>query len=143
MLRGDSGADRRREQKRCPLGFALVPFLDQSAGVCPHLRIKRALRPGLLLDLATALIFHFAAVEAHGLNGRRAGGTVNDLAPELSRNDSQNETCFTGNRRRSENLPNCREGLMRVEVAIFLEVDRAASGALGRIIPRIPSKSPR
>jgi hypothetical protein len=32
---------------------------------------------------------------------------------------------------------------MRVEVAIFLEVDRAALGALGRIISRIPPKSRR
>jgi hypothetical protein len=36
----------------------------------------------------------------------------------LCRN-SQNETRFTRNLPRSENLPNCREGLMQVEVATF------------------------
>ena len=65
MLRGNGGTDRRREQERRPLRLALVPFGHEAQGISPDLRIERALRRGLPLGLAAALVVHFAAVEAH------------------------------------------------------------------------------
>jgi hypothetical protein len=41
MLRGDGGADRRREQQRHALSLALIPFGDEPERIGPHLRTER------------------------------------------------------------------------------------------------------
>ena len=65
MLSGDRGADRRREQKRRTFFLPLIPLGHETKRVRPHLRIERTPSGGLPVGLPTALVPHFAAVEAH------------------------------------------------------------------------------
>jgi len=63
----EGAADRRREQQRHSPGQALVPGSDKVFRVLQHLGIGRATPGCLFLSSLSALIFHLASVEAHGL----------------------------------------------------------------------------
>ena len=79
------GTDCGREQHGHALGLALVPSANQALSILKHLGVGCTARGSFFLGGLPALIFHPAAIEAHGPNGRLLRGPVKrkDTGAEL------------------------------------------------------------